>query len=154
MNGIKLYFCRHAQSMENCGNIMIDSPLSNLGREQAKKLAGQFNIVICSPLRRCQETLHYSSIQYDKLIINHNLRERIFSESNCLFYEKRDSESDNEFFNRVKSFDNELTELICSLSNESSILIIGHSYFFNTWYMNGCYENPPNAQIIEIRYKK
>ena len=60
--GAELYFTRHAESQGNVGSNTIDSPLTPAGIEQAKLLSGHFDLVVVSPLRRAQETLHYSRI--------------------------------------------------------------------------------------------
>lgn len=148
-SGCQIYFTRHAQSTENIGLSMIDSPLTDEGRKQATKLTGNFDIVIVSPLRRCQETLHYSQIKYNRLIVNNNFRERIFSETNCLMFEYEHEESDEIFFGRTRKFQDEL-EAICKENPNAQILLVGHSYFFNSWYRKGCYPSPPNAQIMKI----
>ncbi len=59
----RLYLVRHAQSEGNRGDYgpERDPPLSDVGREQARRLAGRFarqraDAVYSSPLRRTQET--------------------------------------------------------------------------------------------------
>ncbi len=62
---MKIYFVRHSEVIEpyqGCYNGHIDIPLSQKGKEDAKKLAQHlgsipFEKVFCSDLRRCKETL-------------------------------------------------------------------------------------------------
>lgn len=143
-NGCNIYFTRHAQSTENIGLLMIDSPLTDEGRKQATKLTGNFDIVIVSPLRRCQETLHYSQIKYNTLIINNNFQRLI-----VYFFEYQHEESDEFFFERTRKFEQEL-QAICQENPNAQILLVGHSYFFNSWYRKGCHPSPPYAQIMKI----
>ena len=64
-----LYFLRHGQSQANAGGVYAgpDSPLTELGREQAKaaghKIAGLgISAVISSDLRRAAETAHIAAV--------------------------------------------------------------------------------------------
>ncbi len=150
----RVYFCRHAQSLANVNQWPgLDTPLSELGIEQAKKVVGHFDLILCSPLRRTLETLHYSQITYDKLSINHNLREMIQDMSSVMILEQRPSkgefvpESNTSFWRRAAAFHQEL-EKACQ--DYDKILIIGHGFFFNGWYRRGCFPTPANAQIIRL----
>lgn len=143
----KIFFTRHGQSLGNIGIESINSPLSELGREQSSKLSGHYDCVVISPLRRCRETLMNSKITYDDLHISYNFRERIFGPSCMLTQEDKETESDSDFFIRVNAFHMELETLCMEYKN---ILLIGHAYFFNAWYRQGCYPPPDNANIIEI----
>lgn len=147
----QIYFCRHGESMANVGSWSgLDTPLSEFGVEQSKKLKGHFNLVLCSPLRRTLETLHYSKITYDRLTINPNLREMGQDISSTMVMENRSNiddfvpETSDAFRRRVRIFHSEL-EKACQ--NHSKILIIGHGFFFNGWFRQGCYPAPPNAKI-------
>ncbi len=66
---------RHAESMANVANTMgkepinmYDAPLSDEGKQQASRVTGHYDVVLCSPMRRTRETLQNSSITYDKLV--------------------------------------------------------------------------------------
>ena len=145
--GAKIHFTRHALSQANTGLLSIDSPLSQEGIKQAKLLIGDFDCVVLSPLRRTQETLHYSQIKYGYLHICPNFRERVFNESDRLMFENPVDESDEAFNKRIKRFHQELEELCETYKN---ILLIGHAYFYNSWYRRGCFPSPANAQIIQL----
>lgn len=98
-----------------------------MGILQAKKLTGHFNCVIVSPLRRAKETLHYSSLTYNNFIINNNFSERIFNVTDQLILNYKETENDNDFFERVITFHREIEDLY---NKYESILLIG-AYFFN-----------------------
>jgi phosphohistidine phosphatase SixA len=153
-HGCELYFVRHAQSMENIGKGRADSPLSELGIEQAKKINGKFDLVICSPLRRTIETLHHSKLEYFKLIIDDNFRERIEYETSGMLLEKFKPESDVIFNARCSKFTQTLEEhceQVSKFKTGGSVLLIGHAYYFNSWYRRGCFPTPPNAQILRLK---
>lgn len=146
-NKKKLYFTRHAESYGNVGKGIIDSPLTENGIMQAKNLTGHYNCIICSPLRRAKETLHYSQITYNNLIINDAFSERIFGITDQMILDKKESEQDDEFHARVNKF-HQLLEELCK--HYDTILLIGHAYYFNFWYREGCFPSPPHAEIIEL----
>lgn len=149
----EIYFVRHGESFGNIGhNYIIDSPLTKKGIEQVQQLEGHYNLVICSPLRRTQETLHHSKITYDKLIINQNIRESWNDITSLLPFEQRfnktiEREPIDLFWARVNHFTKEL-EQYCK--NYKKILIIGHAYFFNGWFRRGAYPSPKNAIIYKL----
>lgn len=60
-----VYFVRHGQSVDNAAPVFhsLDSPLSELGKKQAEKIAERisridFETLIASPLPRARETAH------------------------------------------------------------------------------------------------
>jgi broad specificity phosphatase PhoE len=143
-----IHFCRHGESL---GNIAVfhgpDSPLSSNGREQAKLLSGHYDLILISPLRRTLETLLYSGITYDKVSIDYSLRERIFGRTDLLPNEELKVESDHDFWRRTHEF----TELLKQETQKhQKILIIGHSYYFNAWYLQQCTRPLPNAIIHNL----
>lgn len=145
----QIYFCRHAESFENIGNTRYDSPLTDEGVKQAKLLEGDFDLVIVSHLRRTQETLQYSNITYGKLYESLYFHERIFKDNkaNMRLLSNDTEENDKQFSSRMQKFHDEL-ELLCQTYKR--ILLIGHSYYFNCWYRQGCYPSLPNATIFQL----
>lgn len=80
----------------NCG-------ITNKGMFESIKLNFHFDILIVSPLKRCLETLKYSNIKYDKLIINELFRE--YKIDICDFFDYEDIniiESEKELLLRLK----------------------------------------------------
>lgn len=146
-NKKKLYFTRHAESYGNVGKGIIDSPLTEEGIIQAGILSGHYDCVVVSPLRRAKETLHYSKITYDHLVISNDFRERVFALTDQMVLDKTTIETDGDFFNRTLAFHKDL-ESLCA--NYDSVLLIGHAYYFNAWYRQGCYPSPAHAEIIDL----
>lgn len=142
-----IYFTRHAESQSNVGISCVDAPLTATGITQARQLSGNFDCVIVSPLRRTLETLHYSQITYNKLIISDLVRERIFASHDCKLLETCIPETDDAFFKRCQEFDTQLTLL---RQEHQSILIVSHAYFFNAWHLKGCHPSPPYATILTL----
>lgn len=152
---IELYFTRHARSVENDGDIFtVDAPLSSHGKIQATLLTGQFDYIISSPMRRCIETLHYSQISYEKIIIDNNFRERIYVDSSRMLLEHGLMwESEDAFHQRVEKFNQSLGELFSILqptARKWRVLLIGHSYFFNYWMGRPVTSPVENATIIRL----
>ncbi|PAA47564.1 hypothetical protein BOX15_Mlig020676g4, partial [Macrostomum lignano] len=74
-----VYFCRHAESRHNAfGDNSVDVDLSERGESQARALTGEFDLVLCSPMRRARRTLDLSGIRYQRLEIVPQMREWIF----------------------------------------------------------------------------
>jgi broad specificity phosphatase PhoE len=147
--GARVYFLRHCESIANSGIARVDTPLSELGVEQAKAITGlNYDVVLCSPMRRCCETLCKSGITYNRLVILQSARERVFdTESDRLIFEPAWEESGQEFFRRIERFHTELEEFCRSYK---TVLIVGHSYFFNCWFRQGCYPPLLNGQLVEL----
>jgi len=126
-----LYFLRHAESTANSGEKdELDVGLSENGFQQAKLLEGNYDLIICSPLRRAQHTLKESQMQYKYLLTSHLCRERIFGIRDILPGENFYLESDQDFDHRVNEFKKYLENV--KLIYEK-ILVIGHSYHFSVW---------------------
>lgn len=143
-----IHFTRHAQSKSNSNEYKgIDAPLSNLGITQAKQLYGHYDLILISPLRRCFETLLYSSITYNELIVDPNIREKCFEYSDLLPSERFFIENNENFWKRVDIFH---TTLEKHSETPKKILIISHAYFFNSWYMRAVTKAPNNAQIYNL----
>ena len=127
---MEIYLLRHAESLFNTGESdERDVELSINGLSQAKLLTGHYDIIICSPLRRCLDTLKYSKITFDSLIIDPLVRERIVENSDLMVNEIRGFEDEYELFERIKMFKNKLN----LMPNDKRILIVGHSDYF--WYL-------------------
>jgi broad specificity phosphatase PhoE len=157
---MEIYYLRHAESMANIGIEIIDSPLSQKGREQAARLAGHYEHVVISPLRRCMETLHYSKITYDVLDINPNLREWI-TDSTCshLMLERPDEELYEDFRKRIDRWEADLEKY--RERGWKKLLIIGHCGFYTYWQrilgpgyssssMTEDYEPIRNAELVKL----
>lgn len=142
-----IWFVRHAESTVNCGGESVFDPgLSENGKHQAATLEGHFDVVIISPLLRCLETLRLSKITYGELRVSPNLQEW-----RCAFPATRLSERDSietkeEFEDRVERFRLELAAI-----DAKTILVIGHSHFWNIWRkIESPYFEIQNASIVQV----
>ena len=118
-----IYLLRHAQSMSNFGNPLItNSPLSPKGKIQASQLKYITETLICSPMRRALDTLGYSNISYDRLIIDQHTREIITEPGDCFKHEIYYQREDPVIFNRkMRALANSL--YLISLKSPSILLI-------------------------------
>lgn len=126
----EIYFLRHGQSLFNLGlEDKNDSPLSENGIEQAKRVFGNVDLVIVSPLKRALQTLENSKIVYKKKLISSLCREHRNS-SRCDYFpwETFSPEPEQEFKNRV----NEFLELLKLLSEHyPRIIVVSHHGFIS-----------------------
>lgn len=99
----RIHYCRHGQSYANIGYDILNTPLSEEGRRQASLLTGEYDVVLVSPLRRCQETLALSGIKYKKKYTVDLLREICHSRADS-FDENWVKEEWGDFRNRVWKF--------------------------------------------------
>ena len=124
-----MFFLRHAQSRHNAyGEKKRDSDLSKHGVEQARSIECDraFDIVVCSPLRRCRKTLELSGIQYNELIIEPFAREQLSFKSDLLQGEKfTGKETKEDFVSRIKELRLRLHEV---LKTTDSVLLVAHKY--------------------------
>ena len=119
---------RHGQSEFNAGNHEVfDAKLTELGKQQASKVEGHFDLVICSTLTRTLETLEHSKISYDELKRLEEAREKRCNICDFLSGEDPVMESNREMTRRMIKLKEILIELSKSYSN---ILLIGHKMTF------------------------
>lgn len=145
---MRIQVVRHAQSVFNK---YLTSPkncdLTDEGREQASKLEGEYDIVICSPLKRTCDTLSLSKIRYGKLLYTSLCREK--KADICDFLEDEDEskkESDEELNQRIEAF-KIFVKANCSTLN--TVLVVTHGDFIHAL---GKKEQPypKNAEIQTI----
>ncbi len=142
---------RHAESMFNTGVSNVeDVNLTFKGAKQAQKLTGQYDLVICSPLRRAVDTLFYSKIKYRELILDHDVREVKKDICDFLLFEPKKIETEKQVLKRVERF----KKYLDSLEGEyQRILIVSHGDFI--WYLtsklvNGDGLTQPNDRANEV----
>jgi len=129
----KITIIRHAQSKFNAGQFKDDSellncPLSDFGKMQAKSLNQTFDVIIISTLKRAMETYLNSCIKADNVIESHLFREqRETSILNFLEGEEIIPETPDDVRKRAR----EAIEYLKTLNYEN-IGIISHAYFI--WY--------------------
>lgn len=75
-SGCRIDLLRHAQTDFNLnGTDTIDIDINLTGILQCLGLIGHYDLVLCSPLKRCLQTLNFSHITYDYLVTVDMLRE-------------------------------------------------------------------------------
>lgn len=144
---MSLTFLRHCQSEYNvdCNCKNKDCDLTPFGKLQAKQIQGNFDLVICSPLKRCIQTLNNSNVIYKRLEINHECRE--YRKDICDHFEDEEEliESEEDIKLRVNNFKKYLENF-----TQENVLVISHSDFifyfssieisgelFGKWVNNG-----------------
>ena len=144
---ISITFIRHAQSEFNaieenkinqtCDDTeqknLINCGITKTGMDQCSKLDLEFDLLILSPLKRCQQTLEYSNIKYNKLIIMDIFRE--YKTDICDFMKDEEIiyETEQDIINRVNISKDILKYII--KDNENHIKSIGIvSHFDFIWY--------------------
>ena len=131
---IDVHLLRHAESEFNAGRQNVYDPkLTKKGRQQAKKIGGHFNVVVCSTLTRAKETLTLSKISYDQVIFSNLVRE--FKRAKCDFLKKEVKkkkivkETKEELEKRMEKVMEHIKNL-CGSSPSCRILVVGHLVFF------------------------
>lgn len=63
-----IYVLRHCEALHNIKRVHdYDTDLTLVGVNHAKTLGGYYDYIICSPLKRCRQTLEYSNIRGEKM---------------------------------------------------------------------------------------
>lgn len=165
----KYTLIRHGQTYWNKNKIMhgqYDIPLNETGHKQAKKISQElkhehFDICYCSPLKRAKSTAAYillnhrnTKITYDDRLMElskgllegkHVKSEEYLKNEDYKFLRKYQIESKKDFFNRVKSFIDDLE----SQHSGKHILIVAHS---GTIKMLLFAFNPPQKELHKAYY--
>ena len=145
---IDLY--RHVVSRQNAGLSMADEYDVDIleGQEHLlNNINDEYDLVICSTLKRCRRTLEGSSLKYRYVVYTDLCREIINTNNNRFKDEPVEYiETDEMLLQRVNVFN-------CMLNNYwelyPRIAVIGHAYFLNTM-RGGCFVFENGAKI---RYK-
>jgi len=77
---------RHAQSRANIGIQERNSSITPYGSEICKTMTGEYDLVICSVLKRSQQTLNDSCIKYRDCLVTPLCREYIEGDENGNVY--------------------------------------------------------------------
>ena len=132
-------FLRHAQSNGNLGNPAKDSTLSQAGIEQARKISGDFDLIVCSTLRRTRQTLDESQIICKDIVFTDICRENLDGNPNSQYNgEDVCVENNEQIVNRVNLFIDYLTE---KEKKYSKILVVSHCLFLRSltgYFFNNC----------------
>ena len=140
---------RHAQSDANVGNMYKDSNITEFGVQQASKIAGNFDLAICSPLKRTQQTLKSSKIVYNNIIISNNCREYLDGNiCNVLDHETKYAETLGEFLIRIHNFKVQIKSYLNLPNPPNSILIVSHGSFM--YHFMNHKKEIANCEIFDI----
>lgn len=127
---MKVNFLRHAESVFNANlTSEKDCNLTDTGRYQASKLEGEYDIVICSIMKRTCQTLDHSNIKYGRLIFTDLCREKRQDICDYLPHEEEIKETDEELEKRITSF---LYFLKSQVSRYNTVLVVSHGDFIHT----------------------
>lgn len=101
-----IVFIRHAESTFNQrGDKSRNVPLTLNGIKQSEKLNGEYDLVICSTMRRARETLDSSKIKYGNLIFTTLCREILDGNPINLYNgEKEKIETEENINQRIHDF--------------------------------------------------
>lgn len=128
---MKVEFLRHAESIFNKYLVSEkDCELTEEGKLQASNVKGQYDVVICSTMKRTCQTLDYSDLRYGRLVFTDLCREK--RQDICDFLPHEDEtkkETDEELEKRIQSFLYFLKSQCCKYN---TILVISHGDFIHT----------------------
>jgi len=133
-----LWFIRHAESMANAASHaadkkhngvhesdLVNTRLTDVGRQQAAKVQGPVDLLIVSPLRRTLETYVHSRLEVKRLITTDLVREyRAYGRPWEFELETPGSETVAELMDRVTK-----TIALLQLQPETNIGILSHGVF-------------------------
>ena len=128
-----LYLLRHAESTFNASNQTFDevnAGLSAVGEQQARALVGNFNIILISPMHRCQQTLELSKIEATEVIIDEEAREMKTDRCDFLEGEPHRFETEEDIMARVQRLRERLWGLVKA---GKKVLLLSH--YWVIWYL-------------------
>ncbi len=128
---MKVSFLRHAESIFNANlTSEKDCDLTEKGKQQASQIDLQYDIVVCSIMKRTCQTLDHSKISYGRLIFTDLCREK--RSDICDFLPHEDEtvkETEEQLETRITTFRYFLRS---QLSPYNNVLVIAHGDFIHT----------------------
>lgn len=138
----KIFLMRHGESWANIGDkTVVDAPLTAKGREQCSQVCLDVDFLICSPMRRTVESLHYSKINFGDMVFNPLFREKRSEIADHCLLEPFQPETEDEFYARSKLMARELLNL---LREYDTIAVVCHGLVINS--LTGIM--PDNAEVV------
>ena len=147
---MKVDFLRHAQSVFNATlTSEKDCDLTQLGQEQAAAVTGDYDIVICSTMKRAVQTYQFSHLKSGKIIYTDLCREKRQDICDYLPYEDETiKETEEELAYRIKSFTYFLKSQV---SPYQAVLVVSHGDFIHTLgKKTKTYPNNAEIQSFEL----
>jgi broad specificity phosphatase PhoE len=127
---MEVSFLRHAQSVFNRDMTSEKNcSLTDYGKEQAEQITGDYDIIVCSILKRAKETLQYSQLTAKKLYFTDLCRE--MRVDICDFLEGEDEtnlESLEELQKRITEFKHYVKERV---NPGQKVLVVCHRDFIH-----------------------
>ncbi len=120
-------FLRHCESLFNIDESSEerDVKLSDRGEFQAKTLVGEYDLIICSPLKRTRQTLNLSHLKSQHIIYTNLCREIRIDMCDFMLDEPLKLETDEDVKKRITQF----KKFLYIHKNINRCLIISHHDF-------------------------
>jgi broad specificity phosphatase PhoE len=146
---MEVTFLRHAQSVFNRDHVSgKNCPLTDVGIQQAEQITGDYDVIICSILKRARETLQYSQLTAKKLHFTDLCREVRVDPGDFLEDEDETKvETEQEVQTRIKDFKQYLKEKVEPGQN---VLVICHRDFIHA-IGNKQHRELKNAEMQTLR---
>lgn len=125
---VKITLIRHEESIYNRYRILdFNSMLTKNGIQRCSKLEGDYDVVICSIMKRTRQTLYYSCINYNYIYITNLCREIRKGNIVDMISEEEDYiETEKELQRRILGF--KMLVKVLSFDNDK-IAVITHGGF-------------------------
>jgi broad specificity phosphatase PhoE len=151
---MRVTFLRHCRSIFNEKNDSEkDCDLSDFGKQQAAALAGEYDVIVCSVMKRARETLRLSRITAPEIHYTELCREH--KQTICDFLEEEnlvDKESEEQIVRRIQKFKGWLRSRWGprdgSGGTEKRILVVTHADF--VYFLNNFTKYLENGERVEI----
>ena len=126
---MKVRFLRHAESVFNANlTSEKDCELTEKGKQQASEVEGDYDLIICSIMKRTCLTLDHSKLNYGRLVFTDLCREKRVDVCDYLPHEEEIKETEEELQKRIQHF---LYFLKSQASTYSNVLVISHGDFIH-----------------------
>lgn len=142
---MKVSFLRHAESIFNAYLTSDkDCDLTEKGKEQASKVTGEYDIVVCSIMKRTCKTLDHSQIKYGRVIFTDLCREKKTTICDYLPHEDESLiDTDEQLDQQIQKFKYFLKSQV---SPHHNVLVVSHGDFIHA-IGKGQSPYPNNAEI-------
>ena len=118
---------RHAESISNRTGInKKDSPLSEYGIKSCGKIKGNYDLIICSNTIRAKQTIKYSKINYNDIIVSDLCKEDYFYDN-----DKKRKKSRKELIKLIKKNKNKKILILSHKTYLAKLLDIDQKKFKN-----------------------
>lgn len=145
---MKVTFLRHCRSIYNEKNDSDkDCDLSEFGKTQASSLTGEYDVILCSIMKRARQTLALSQIKGHEVVYTQLCREH--KQTICDFLEGEDlakKESEEDMVRRIAKFKRWVLQNWGS--SQKRVLVVTHADF--VYFLNGFTKYLDNGERIEI----